>query len=172
MDQGKHRYSPSRALPLFKEYQGEYWDGQRAAGEDQILAAASAACVDQDIQEFEKGYDTIVGERGVTLSGGQRQRIAIARTIARDVPILIFDDSLSAVDTETDAQIRKALKERRKNTTTIIISHRITTLSEADQILVLDRGSRLSTGQKQLVSFARAILSDPACLYWMRPLHR
>jgi ABC-type multidrug transport system fused ATPase/permease subunit len=135
--------------------------GSGQPGEDQILAAASAACVDQDIQEFEKGYDTIVGERGVTLSGGQRQRIAIARTIARDVPILIFDDSLSAVDTETDAQIRKALKERRKNTTTIIISHRITTLSEADQILVLDRGSRLSTGQKQLVSFARAILSDP-----------
>ena len=63
MDQGKHRYSPSRALPLFKEYKGEYWDGQRAAGEDQILAAARAACVDQDIQEFEKGYDTIVGER-------------------------------------------------------------------------------------------------------------
>jgi ABC-type multidrug transport system fused ATPase/permease subunit len=135
--------------------------GSGQPGEDQILAAARAACVDQDIQEFEKGYDTIVGERGVTLSGGQRQRIAIARTIARDVPILIFDDSLSAVDTETDAQIRKALKERRKNTTTIIISHRITTLSEADQILVLDRGSRLSTGQKQLVSFARAILSDP-----------
>lgn len=127
--------------------------GSGQPGEDQILAAASAACVDQDIQEFEKGYDTIVGERGVTLSGGQRQRIAIARTIARDVPILIFDDSLSAVDTETDAQIRKALKERRKNTTTIIISHRITTLSEADQILVLDRGRIVQSGtHEELIS--------------------
>lgn len=127
--------------------------GSGQPGEDQILAAARAACVDQDIQEFEKGYDTIVGERGVTLSGGQRQRIAIARTIARDVPILIFDDSLSAVDTETDAQIRKALKERRKNTTTIIISHRITTLSEADQILVLDRGRIAQSGtHEELIS--------------------
>jgi len=114
--------------------------------DEQVLAAARSACVDQDIQEFENGYDTIVGERGVTLSGGQRQRVAIARTIIRNVPILIFDDSLSAVDTETDARIRKALKERRKNTTTIIISHRITTLSEADRILVLDKGRIVQSG--------------------------
>ena len=121
--------------------------------EDRVLAAARAACVDHDIQEFEKGYDTIVGERGVTLSGGQRQRVAIARTIIRNVPILIFDDSLSAVDTETDAQIRRALKERRKNTTTIIISHRITTLSEADLILVLDGGRIVQSGtHEELVS--------------------
>ena len=120
--------------------------GAGQLSDEQILAVARVACVDQDIQEFENGYDTIVGERGVTLSGGQRQRVAIARTIARSVPILIFDDSLSAVDTETDAQIRQALKERRKNTTTIIISHRITTLSEADRILVLDRGRIVQTG--------------------------
>ena len=121
--------------------------------EDRVLAAARAACVDHDIQEFEKGYDTIVGERGVTLSGGQRQRVAIARTIIRNVPILIFDDSFSAVDTETDAQIRRALKERRKNTTTIIISHRITTLSEADLILVLDGGRIVQSGtHEELVS--------------------
>lgn len=120
--------------------------GAGQLSDEQILAVARVACLDQDIQEFENGYDTIVGERGVTLSGGQRQRVAIARTIARSVPILIFDDSLSAVDTETDAQIRQALKERRKNTTTIIISHRITTLSEADRILVLDRGRIVQTG--------------------------
>lgn len=120
--------------------------GTGQLSEEQIMAAARTACVDDAIQEFEKGYDTIVGERGVTLSGGQRQRVAIARTIARNVPILIFDDSLSAVDAETDAQIRKALKERRKNTTTIIISHRITTLSEADRILVLDKGIIVQSG--------------------------
>ena len=114
--------------------------------EDRILAAARTACVDEAIQEFGMGYDTLVGERGVTLSGGQRQRIAIARTIIRDVPILIFDDSLSAVDAETDARIRKALRERRKDTTTIIISHRITTLAEADKILVLDKGRIIQSG--------------------------
>ena len=108
--------------------------------DDDIRTAAQTASVHDAIMEFEKGYDTIVGERGVTLSGGQRQRIAIARTVAKDVPILIFDDSLSAVDTETDAQIRQALRERRKDTTTLIISHRITTLAEADLILVLDKG--------------------------------
>ena len=91
----------------------------------------------------------MVGERGVTLSGGQRQRVAIARTILRDVPILIFDDSLSAVDTETDAAIRRALRERRRQTTTLIISHRITTLAEADQILVLDGGSIVQRGTHQ-----------------------
>jgi len=127
--------------------------GNASADDEQILRAARAACVDEDIQEVPDGYNTIVGERGVTLSGGQRQRVAIARAIVRDVPILIFDDSLSAVDTETDARIRKALKERRKNTTTVIISHRITTLSEADKILVLDKGRVVQSGtHEELVS--------------------
>jgi len=120
--------------------------GNASASDEKVLSAAALACVDEDIQEFADGYDTIVGERGVTLSGGQRQRIAIARTIVRDAPILIFDDSLSAVDTETDARIRKALNERRRGTTTIIISHRITTLSEADLILVLEKGRIVQSG--------------------------
>ncbi len=81
-----------------------------------------------------------MGERGVTLSGGQKQRIAIARTLMKDNDILIFDDSLSAVDTETDAQIRAALKKRSKDTTTIFISHRVVTLSQADLILVMEDG--------------------------------
>ena len=115
----------------------------------EIESAARTASVHDAILEFEKGYDTVVGERGVTLSGGQRQRIAIARTVARDVPVLIFDDSLSAVDSETDAQIRQALRKRRKNTTTIIISHRITTLSEADNILVLDKGQIIESGSHE-----------------------
>ena len=123
------------------------------ASEDEILAASATASVHDTIQGFENGYDTMVGERGVTLSGGQRQRLAIARTIIRDVPILIFDDSLSAVDMETDAAIRKALKERRKDVTTIIISHRITTLAEADRIFVMENGKISQSGtHEQLIA--------------------
>ena len=114
--------------------------GRPGATDEEVQAAADIACVHEAIAEFEKGYDTMVGERGVTLSGGQRQRVAIARTVLQEVPILIFDDSLSAVDTETDAAIRAALKERSRKTTTLIVSHRITTLAEADQILVLEHG--------------------------------
>ena len=114
--------------------------------ESEIFEAANNAAVHDVIQEFEEGYETMVGERGVSLSGGQKQRVAIARTLVRDCPILIFDDSLSAVDTETDAAIRKALKEKRKDATTIIISHRINTLAEADKILVIDEGQIVQTG--------------------------
>jgi ATP-binding cassette subfamily B protein len=120
--------------------------GQPGSEIEDTRVAARIACVDEAIAEFEEGYATMVGERGVTLSGGQRQRVAIARTILREVPILIFDDSLSAVDTETDAAIRKALRDRRRQTTTLIISHRITTLAEADQILVLDGGRIVQRG--------------------------
>lgn len=123
--------------------------GDSSVEDHDIHNAARTASIHEAILEFEKGYETIVGERGVTLSGGQRQRIAIARTVARDVPILIFDDSLSAVDTETDAQIRQALRERRKDTTTLIISHRITTLAEADKILVLDKGRIAEQGSHE-----------------------
>jgi ATP-binding cassette subfamily B protein len=112
----------------------------------EVCEAAGIAAVHNVIQEFGKGYDTIVGEKGVTLSGGQKQRVTIARTVINEYPILIFDDSLSAVDTETDAQIRKALKERSRNVTTLIISHRITTLSESDLILVLDKGELVQSG--------------------------
>jgi len=120
--------------------------GNSRAGEAEILEAIRVAALDDVIRQFEKGYDTLVGERGVTLSGGQKQRVAIARALVRDSSILIFDDSLSAVDTETDAQIRRALKERRKGVTTFIISHRITTLAEADLILVLDQGRLVQSG--------------------------
>jgi ATP-binding cassette subfamily B protein len=117
--------------------------------QEEIEKVASIACAHGFIQESEKGYDTLVGERGVTLSGGQKQRIAIARTLLKENDILIFDDSLSAVDTETDAQIRAALRLRSHKSTTIIISHRITTLSEADHILVLDQGRVVDQGTHQ-----------------------
>jgi ATP-binding cassette subfamily B protein len=107
---------------------------------DDVREAALSASIHDDILSFEDGYETVVGERGVTLSGGQKQRVAIARALMGKSDVLIFDDSLSAVDTKTDAAIRKALTEHRRNVTTIIISHRITTLMEADRIFVIKDG--------------------------------
>lgn len=107
---------------------------------NEIREAARIACVDDTIMAFPDGYDTIVGERGVTLSGGQRQRVAIARMLIAKAPIMIFDDSLSAVDADTDVRIRRALRSKMKEATVILISHRITTLMEANQILVLNHG--------------------------------
>ncbi len=105
-----------------------------------IRAAAQAAALDESITSFTAGYDTMVGERGVTLSGGQKQRSAIARMLVNDTPIMIFDDSLSAVDTQTDAKIRQSIQQRFGKASVILISHRITTLSAADKIIVLDGG--------------------------------
>lgn len=107
---------------------------------EEIRSAAKIACVDDAIMSFPDGYDTLVGERGVTLSGGQRQRVAIARMLLQKAPVLIFDDSLSAVDAETDSLIRKALSTHMKGSTVILISHRITTLMAADEIMVLKQG--------------------------------
>lgn len=107
---------------------------------EQIRHFAEVAAVDDAIMSFSKGYETIVGERGVTLSGGQKQRVAIARMLMQRSPIMIFDDSLSAVDSETDAKIRGALKENTAKSTVILVSHRITTLMNADVIMVLDDG--------------------------------
>lgn len=116
------------------------------ASEEEVYKAAKTAAVHDGICEFENGYDTVVGERGVTLSGGQKQRVAIARMLMQNASILIFDDSLSAVDTETDMAIRSELKKNKGNATTFIISHRITTLCEADKIIVLDKGKIAEMG--------------------------
>ncbi len=113
---------------------------------DEVRAAARAACMEDVADGFAKGFDTFVGERGVTLSGGQKQRTAIARTLIGGAPILIFDDSLSAVDTETDARIRENLKQYMGKATVILISHRITTLMAADKILVLEDGRVTAEG--------------------------
>lgn len=118
----------------------------REASQEEIDRAASIASAYEFIQKSEKGYETIVGERGVTLSGGQKQRIAIARTLMKDNDILIFDDSLSAVDTKTDMQIREALLSAENKITTFIISHRVSTLSRADLILVLEDGQITQNG--------------------------
>ena len=111
-----------------------------------VRSACAAAALDETVMSFAQGYETMVGERGVTLSGGQKQRAAIARMLTQNVPIMIFDDSLSAVDTQTDAKIRLAISQRFGKASVILISHRITTLSSADQILVLDRGRIVQQG--------------------------
>lgn len=110
------------------------------ASMEEIRYAAQIACVDDAIMSFPDGYETLVGERGVTLSGGQKQRIAIARMLLQKAPIMVFDDSLSAVDSQTDYNIRHALKEHMREATVILISHRVTSLMGADEILVLNQG--------------------------------
>lgn len=124
-----------------------------SSGFEDIRRCADIADVDQSILSFASGYDTMVGERGVTLSGGQKQRIAIARTLMLNAPILVFDDSLSAVDLETDARIRASLRRSTGDSTVILISHRINTLMQADRILVLENGRCTDIGtHSELIS--------------------
>ncbi|MCR4622189.1 MAG: ABC transporter ATP-binding protein/permease [Clostridiales bacterium] len=124
-----------------------------------IREAAKDACLDDSVIAFAKGYDTMVGERGVTLSGGQKQRAAIARMITQKTPIMILDDSLSAVDTQTDARIRQALEKHFGGATVIIISHRITTLSHCDQIIVMEKGRVMETGTHEQLKDAGGVYS-------------
>ena len=124
---------------------------------DEVEKAAQAACLTEAIDGFREGFDTFVGERGVTLSGGQKQRTAIARALTQNAPIMIFDDSLSAVDNQTDAKIRASLEERFGTATIIIISHRITTLSRADQVIVLEDGRITERGTPEELKSAGGI---------------
>ena len=119
------------------------------ADRETVRKAAATACIASDIEQFANGYDTMVGERGVTLSGGQKQRVAIARMLTKKTPVIVFDDSLSAVDTQTDEKIRSALGRDLGGATSIIISHRITTLMDCDNILVLEHGKVLQRGTPQ-----------------------
>ncbi|MPM34114.1 putative ABC transporter ATP-binding protein [bioreactor metagenome] len=114
---------------------------------EEIEAAARSAAIHEVILSFPEGYNTIVGEKGVTLSGGQKQRVTIARTILKNPRILIMDDSTSAVDTETEAEIRTALQSLMQQRTTFIIAHRIQSITNADLILVLDKGKIIQRGK-------------------------
>lgn len=120
--------------------------GHSPARDQEISAAAEAACIHDTIANFDQGYNTVLGERGVNLSGGQRQRVAIARALVGDPAILVFDDALSAVDSETEAMILNAIAGRKGKRTTIIIAHRLSAVMNADRILVLDHGNIVQRG--------------------------
>ena len=120
--------------------------GDRSKTQEEIEEAAKVACVHDNIMDFNEGYNTMVGERGVSLSGGQKQRIAIARALILNPEILILDDSLSAVDTDTEEQIKKNFREERKGKTNIIIAHRLSSLKDADNIIVLEDGKIIEQG--------------------------
>jgi ATP-binding cassette subfamily B protein len=123
--------------------------GRPEATREDVRAAAIAAQADGFIERLGDGYDTQVGERGVTLSGGQRQRIAIARAILRDAPILLLDEATSALDAESETLVQKALDELMKTRTTIVIAHRLATVLKADRILVMDEGRIIEEGTHQ-----------------------
>lgn len=120
--------------------------GKENATDKEVIAAATVAAVHKNIEGFSKGYDTILGERGITLSGGQKQRVSIARAIIKDPQILLFDDCLSAVDTETEEEILQNLNLISQNKTTIIVSHRVSSAKNADSIIVLDEGTIIQKG--------------------------
>ena len=107
---------------------------------DEVREAAKFACIDEDIMSFPNKYETVTGERGVTLSGGQKQRISIARAFVMNSPILIFDDSVSAVDIKTEESILENIKEKRKGKTTLVVSSRVSTVIKLDKIIVLNEG--------------------------------
>ncbi len=122
---------------------------QREVTEEEVIAAAQAAAIHDTILTFKDGYDTLIGERGVTLSGGQKQRVAIARVIIKNPRILILDDATSSVDVETEADIREALERLMENRTTFIIAHRIQSVMKADHIIVLDKGRIVQAGDHE-----------------------
>ena len=120
--------------------------GRPGATNDEIIAAAKHAHAYEFIMQKPDGFDTVIGEKGVTLSGGQRQRLAIARAVLRNAPILILDEATSALDTESERAVQTALDELMKGRTTICIAHRLSTILHADMIVVLDQGRIVETG--------------------------
>jgi ATP-binding cassette subfamily B protein len=123
--------------------------GKQDAREEEIIEVSKKAAIHNNIKKFKLGYKTLLGERGLTLSGGQIQRVSIARALIKDPQILLFDDCLSAVDTDTEEKILKNLKEFSQNKTTIIVSHRISSVKDADHVIVLERGKIIEQGEHQ-----------------------
>ncbi|QFZ55567.1 ABC transporter ATP-binding protein [Oceanihabitans sp. IOP_32] len=139
-------YVPQDAFLFSDTIRNNIQFGKENATQAEVIAAAKNAQVHSNISNFSKGYDTVLGERGITLSGGQKQRVSIARAIIKDPKILLFDDCLSAVDTETEEKILKNLNKLSKGKTTIIVSHRISASKNADKIIVLDAGKIVQEG--------------------------
>jgi ATP-binding cassette subfamily B multidrug efflux pump len=120
--------------------------GRRDASVEDVRDSAAMAGLSGDVASFPQGLETLIGERGITLSGGQKQRTAIARALVREPAILILDDSLSAVDTNTEEQILRSLREIRKGRTALIVSHRVSSVKDADHIIVIDDGRIVERG--------------------------
>ncbi|QQX75668.1 MULTISPECIES: ABC transporter ATP-binding protein [Aequorivita] len=139
-------YVPQDAFLFSDTLRNNIRFGKENASEEEVIEAAKNAAVHKNIIGFTKGYDTVLGERGITLSGGQKQRVSIARAIIKDPQILLFDDCLSAVDTETEEQILQNLHKISKEKTTIIVSHRISSAKNADKIIVLEEGKIIQQG--------------------------
>jgi ATP-binding cassette subfamily B protein len=142
-------YVPQDAFLFSDTIKNNIMFGKEDATDDEVIEAAKNARVHKNIIGFNKGYDTILGERGITLSGGQKQRVSIARAIIKKPDILLFDDCLSAVDTETEEKILKNLVKLTKGKTTIIVSHRVSSAKNADKIIVLDDGRIIQTGNHE-----------------------
>jgi ATP-binding cassette subfamily B protein len=157
---GNIAYVPQDNFLFSDTLRGNISFGVLDAPDEAIAEAARRADVAGDIEEFPERYETVVGERGVTLSGGQKQRVSIARAILKDSPILILDDALSAVDTDTEETILRNLKELRAGKTTIIIAHRVSTVQNADRILVLDHGRTAEYGTREELMERRGIFYD------------
>jgi len=139
-------YVPQDAFLFSDSIRNNIKFGKTNATDNEILQAAKNAVVHKNIEGFTKGYDTILGERGITLSGGQKQRVSIARAIIKDPSILLFDDCLSAVDTETEEEILNNLNRFSENKTTFIVSHRVSSARNANKIIVLDEGEIIQQG--------------------------
>ncbi|MAO09175.1 MAG: ABC transporter [Alteromonas sp.] len=139
-------YVPQDAFLFSDSIKNNIKFGKADATDSEVIQAAKDAAVHANIEDFQKGYETVLGERGITLSGGQKQRVSIARAIIKNPNILLFDDCLSAVDTETEEAILNNLKKVSKNKTTLIVSHRVSSVKNADSILVLEDGRILQQG--------------------------
>lgn len=139
-------YIPQEHVLFSATIAGNIAFGRTDASQEEIEAAAKAACIHEDIMQFEEGYETLVGERGVTLSGGQRQRISIARALLLNPEILLIDDALSAVDAKTEHAILESLRKNRNNKTTMISAHRLSAVEQADHIIVLEEGRIVERG--------------------------
>jgi ATP-binding cassette subfamily B protein len=142
-------YVPQDAFLFSDSIRNNIMFGNTNATEEEVIEAAKNASVHKNIKGFSKGYDTVLGERGITLSGGQKQRVSIARAIIHDPQILLFDDSLSAIDTETEEEILQNLFKISESKTTIIVSHRVSSAKNADQIIVLDDGAIIERGNHE-----------------------
>lgn len=146
-------YVPQDAFLFSDSIKNNIKFGYKDATDEQIVEAAKNAAVHENIVGFNKGYDTVLGERGITLSGGQKQRVSIARALIKDPKILLLDDCLSAVDTETEEEILQNLGQLSKNKTTVIVSHRVSSAKNADKIIVLEQGKIIQQGpHNQLIN--------------------